>query len=242
MKTLTLPNRTGLIAGAVVAIGILLWMFVSKALIIVAALGAFGPGILREFGWLNDHDEYQRQAAHRAGYHAYLVVGLITAVLASFLSVEGQVVENPPELVQSLLLLLWLAWMFSSLMSYWGARKTASTLLLVFGSFWAVFIIASLVGGDPGSDPSLVESIMGVLFGILLISIFFVPAWAAHRWPRITGVVLLVAALGLVLLFYTGGRGGALQWTTILLTNSMLILPLLACGVALIRDKEEKDD
>jgi len=40
-------------------------------------VGAFGPGILRELGWLKDQDEFQRRAAHRAGYHAFAVTGLV---------------------------------------------------------------------------------------------------------------------------------------------------------------------
>ena len=241
MKAFPLPNRTGFIAGFVVAVGILLMMFVSNIFLIVAALGAFGPGVLRELGWLKDHDEFQRRAAHRAGYHAYLVVGLITAALGSVFSLEGQVIDDPVELIRSLLVLLWIAWMFSSLMSYWGARKTTSTILAIFGSFWTVFIIASFMGGDPDSNISLTESILGFLFGMSLIAAFFVPAWTAYRWPKPTGVVLVIVATCLLLLFYSGGRGESLQWTSILLTDSMLILPLYICGIALIREKDETE-
>ncbi|HSM16107.1 MAG TPA: hypothetical protein VK845_03790 [Gemmatimonadales bacterium] len=65
-----LPPLPGLIAGGFVIVGVLLLMFVAKGLLFVAGLGAFGPGILRELGWLRDQDEFQRRAAHRAGYHA----------------------------------------------------------------------------------------------------------------------------------------------------------------------------
>ena len=64
------PTRTNLIAGGMVVAGFLLtgisWWF-----LLLAAFGTFGPGILREMGWLRDQDEFQRQAVHRAGYHAF---------------------------------------------------------------------------------------------------------------------------------------------------------------------------
>ncbi len=69
------PPLPGLIAGGLVILGVLLSMFVAESLLVVAGVGAFGPGILRELGLLRDHDEFQRQAAHRAGYHAYLIDG-----------------------------------------------------------------------------------------------------------------------------------------------------------------------
>ena len=94
----------------------------------MAGLGAFGPGILRELGWLNDQDEFQRQAARRAGYHA---------------------------------------WLFSALLTYWGARRTTTVVLLIFGSFWLVFGVATII-----SEATR----------------------AVHRWPRITGRVLVAVA------------------------------------------------
>lgn len=70
-----MPPLPRLIAGGLVVLGLLLSMFVSWGFLILAGLGAFGPGILRELGWLRDQDEFQRQATYRAGYLAYLVGG-----------------------------------------------------------------------------------------------------------------------------------------------------------------------
>jgi dipeptide/tripeptide permease len=75
-----LPSLPALVAGMLVVTGIMLSMFVAMGLLILVGLGAFGPGLLREVGWLRDEDEFQRQAAYRAGYVAYLVGGF-TAVL-----------------------------------------------------------------------------------------------------------------------------------------------------------------
>jgi hypothetical protein len=216
-----------------VIVGVLLWMFVSRGLLFVAGLGAFGPGILREFGWLKDHDEFQRQAAHRAGYHAYLVGGLAAVIVVSALEWNGEALDVSAEWVILILALLWMSWMFSALFSYWGARKTASLVLMTFGSFWTVFVIASAIG-ESNPDVEFWDAVLGTLFGIALIAAFFVPAWTARRWPRPTGAVLLLVSVGLLLLLTA--RKGGLQWSTIALTDTLLLGPLIVSGIALLRE------
>ncbi len=58
-----------------------------------------------------------------------------------------------------ILIVLWTTWLFSALLAYWGARKTASTVLNIFGSFWAVFVLASIVG----ESENVVEVLLGAL-------------------------------------------------------------------------------
>ena len=87
------PTRTTLIAGAIVIAGFALsglswWFF------LLVAAGALGPGILRETGWLSDKDEFQRQADHRAGYHAFLTVGLLAFVLVAYIRSGERNVEH----------------------------------------------------------------------------------------------------------------------------------------------------
>ena len=70
------PSRTTLCATALWILGLALcslsWWF-----LLLVACGAFGPGVLRELGWLHDKDEFQRVADYRAGYHAYLAAGIV---------------------------------------------------------------------------------------------------------------------------------------------------------------------
>lgn len=230
-----LPPRAGLIATGLVILGVLLWMFVSKSLLIVAGLGAFGPGILRELGWLRDHDEFQRQAAHRAGYLAYLIGGLAAVLVVSSAGWNGAALDSSSEWVLFILLLLWMSWLFSALLAFWGAPKTSSLVLLTFGSFWAVFVLASLLG-ETNPETTFGEAAWGILVGVLLIAAFFVPAWAARRWPRPTGALLLVVSVGLFLVF---GRKGGLSWSTVALTDTLLFGPLLASGFALLREQPD---
>ncbi len=69
------PAPATLVGAVLVILGFLLtevdWRFLA-----LCALGTFGPGILREWGWVKDKDEFQMRAVHRAGYHAYLAGGL----------------------------------------------------------------------------------------------------------------------------------------------------------------------
>lgn len=223
--------RTAVISTVLVAIGVLLWMFVSRGLLLVAGIGAFGPGILREMGVLRDHDEFQREAARRAGYHAYLAGGLAAILVLSAIEWGAGAVDESAEWVRFVLIVLWLTWLASTLLHYWGPSKTARRVLAAFGAFWAVFVIATLIG-DATSGMAVGSMLLGAAMGILIIAPFFGLAWTARRWPRATGVSLLVASL--VLLGVFGVRRGGLAWSTRVMTNLLLIGPLLVSGLALL--------
>ncbi len=233
----TLPSLPGLIAGGLVILGLLLDTFVAEGLLVVAGLGAFGPGILRELGWLRDKDEFQRQAAYRAGYHAYLIGGLATLLIVSALRWREPNVDVSTEWIMFILVVLWMTWLFSALLAYWGARKTASRVLIVFGSFWAIFFLAHVVGALSGSEPL---QLAGVLMGFVLVAPFFVLAWTVGRWPRQTGAALLAVCALFLVIFVPGWVSGSLQVSSVLVTASLLIVPLVASGIALI--KYERSD
>jgi hypothetical protein len=234
-RTLPLP---GLIAGGLVILGLMLSTFVAEGFLIVAGLGAFGPGILRELGWLRDQDEFQRQAAHRAGYHAYLIGGLATILIIGAVRWNGRDVEVSSEWLVLVLVIMWLTWLFSALLAYWGAQKTASRVLMVFGSFWAVFVLATIVGEL--TDSSEPFQWVGVLAGFMFVAPFFGLAYTAGRWPRQTGMLLLgVAAAFLVI---TAPTGSSLNLSSMLVTDALLIVPMVATGVALLREGAVKGD
>ncbi|GMV07770.1 MAG: hypothetical protein AMXMBFR53_40450 [Gemmatimonadota bacterium] len=225
-------GRVGLLAGALVATGIALGVLVSMGFLVLAGLGAFGPGILRELGWIEDHDEFQRQAARRAGYHAYLVGGLGAVVITAALKFREASLDGPAIWVALVVVLLWSTWLFSSLMTYWGARRTTTRVLWAFGAFWLLFAMADLV-----SEPSLV----GALWALSVVAPYFILGWAAQRWPKPTGVALLaVSAVGFGHFFDFGrgfiGRPGQVM------TFVILLLPMLACGVALVKEAPLEDD
>jgi hypothetical protein len=231
-----LPPLLGLIAGGLVVAGVFLSMFVAEGFLAMAGLGAFGPGILRELGLLTDQDEFQRQAARRAGYHAYLVGGLVTVLVVAFLRSRGADFEISSDWVTLILLALWTTWLFSALLDYWGARKTAARVLIAFGSFWAVFVAAHIVGALTGPEPLQVA---GVLVGLVLVGPFFLLAWTATRWPRGTGGALLAVSALFLVVFGPRWTSGALQLPSVLVTVTLLLVPLVASGIALLRDGTE---
>jgi len=235
-----LPPLSSLIAVALVGVGVFLWMFVDKSLLFVAGLGAFGPGILRETGLMRDHDEFQRQAAHRAGYHAYLLGGLSVVIAASLQEWQAASFAPTGEWTLVILLVLWLTWLFSSLIGYWGARRTTTTVLVTFGSFLALFVLADLVG-ESGPAVPFWQAVLGFLVGSLLVGSFFVPAWTVRRWPRATGIALLALTVVLFLVF-RWSPGGGIRWTMMGPIDVVIFGPLLACGIALLREGASEED
>lgn len=227
------PSGARLVAGALVVAGILLtgvnWWF----LLLVAA-GALGPGILRELGWLRDHDEFQQTAAHRAGYHAYLAGAAVAFLLVAYFRSGDRSFAHPRELATLLLVLLWFTWFLSSLVSFWGARKAAFRMLVGFGSAWLVFAIVSNAGVEwRGWTPLLLHPLLALPF--------FSLAWLSRRWPRVAGVALLAAA-ALLTWFLGMFRHEHLAMVDQAVTFMLFIGPLIACGLALVGSAAESDD
>jgi len=230
---LQLPPLPGLIAGGLVGIGLLMSTFVADGFLIVAGFGAFGPGLLRELGLLRDQDEYQRQAAHRAGYLAYLIGGFAAVLAISLLKWQDADLGSAAEWLELILVILWMTWLFSAMLSFWGARKTTAIVLRVFGSFWAVFVGAMVVGSLSSPEgPQLI----GLLMGLVFVVPFFLLAWTAGRWPQPTGVLLLLVAALFLAITSPNWEARSLQWSTILLTATLLVVPLASCGIALLRE------
>jgi hypothetical protein len=77
----------------------------------------------------------------------------------------------------------------------------------------------------------------------MIVAPFFVLGWTAPRWPRITGALLLLVSAAFLAVF---APTGSLGLATELLTAALLIIPMVACGIALIRvdawkDTEQRD-
>lgn len=220
------------IGGLLVTAGLVLvelnWWF-----LLLSALGACGPGLLRELGWLRDEDEYQRRVAHRAGYQAFLVTAFAAFVVVAALRVHEGELRNPGEAATLLLSLMWVSWLLSSLVAYWGARKASVRLLLGFGLAWLAFALA-----DAGPHP------LGWLMASLPVLPFLLLAALVTRWPRLAGLLLVAAAVGLYILFgyYREDHMGGLIVNTQVAV--LLCGPLLGCGLALLRQgrgEEEAD-
>ncbi len=171
-------------AGVLVVAGFAL-TGISWGFLVLVGIGAFGPGVLRELGWVHDKDELQLLAARRAGYHAYLAGGLAAILMIARVRSAAQPVVHADELATSLLAVIWFTWLVSSLHGYWGPFLTARRILIIFGAVWLLFNILGNISAGAGA--LLIQSLLAVPF--------FVLAWLTPRWPRLTGVLLLGAAV-----------------------------------------------
>jgi len=222
------------IASVLVGAGIFLAVTVDMLFLVLAALGTFGPGIARELGWLRDQDEFQRRAAHRAGYHAYLASGVVTILVVALLRAGTASIDDGPSLTATLVLVvLWLTWFFSMFLGFWGPQKAASRTLIVFGSFWLMFVVLSHAT-EPGS--LFMES--------LVVLPFFALAWLVGRWPRLAGALLLLVAIGTTVLFRIFQLRGV-EAEQVLVKAIVFVLfevPLVASGLALLSVSRPADD
>jgi hypothetical protein len=208
---------------------------VSWWFLLVVGAAAVGPGLLRELGVLKDQDEFARQASRKASYHAYLAGMVLAFLFAAAFRTEAPIEAEPGEVIELALIVLWFTWLLSWLLSYWGPRKTAARLLYAFGAVWLAFNVL-------GNLNSFVALVMQSLLAVP----FFILAWTSHRWPRASGIILILAGLFFANIFDTFER--------ILSTDPfdngapfvlvLFIGPLVASGIALLRGSkvEEMDE
>ena len=226
-------SPAGTAAGLVTVAGLLLAATLDMRFLLLTALGTFGTGILRELGWLRDQDEFQRLATYRAGYHAYLAGGFVAVAAVAALQAGKTEIAGPALAAALVLAVMWLTWLFSGLLDFFGPQRAVSRTLAVFGAFWLVFTV---LGNATEPAALLVQ-------GVVVALPFFVLAWTAGRWPRATGVVLLLVAVGTIVLFRFL-RTANLDHEKLLvraLTFVVFEVPLLAGALALLRVTESED-
>jgi hypothetical protein len=228
------PSRATLIATGLVILGMALtevsWWF-----LVLVGLGALGPGALRELGWLKDKDEYQLRAAQRAGYHAFLIGGFVAVLLTAYFRTGERQIKDAQSLADLFLVLLWCTWLFSSLFAYWGAKRTAVRILVIFGTFWLLFVVAESLGER--------ASLLGFVMHSLPALPFFLLAFLGCRWPRAAGAALMAAAAFFVY-FFGWYKVGAMGFVNQTVTMIIFIGPLVASGLALMASRagEAKPD
>lgn len=103
-------------------------------------------------------------------------------------------------------------------------------VLGAFGAFWLVFVAATLIGDAMSMEAR--DMLLGLAMGTLVVAPFFGLGWTARRWPRATGIGLLVVSVALLAIF--GRRKPGLEWSTTAMTALLLGGPFLVCGLALL--------
>lgn len=215
-------SRATLFGGGLAIAGLLLTS-VHFGFLALAGVGIFGPGFLREAGWLRDQDEFQRRAAQRAAYHAFLLTGMLAFALYAY-SRAGGTLAKAEELSLVYIACLCLTWMFSSLFSFWGPRTAAFRILVTFGIAWGIFNVL----GD-------LQSPLGMLMQLLVTTApFFVLAFASRKWPRLSGALLLAISLALLVWYFYPGHASRMPLLVKVSTAMLFLGPLAASGAVLV--------
>jgi hypothetical protein len=218
-------SPAGILSCLLVVAGLVLGATVDMGWLILFGLGAFGPSVLRALGLLADLDEFQREAARRAGHHAYLAGGLFLCAVTIAKSWGEANLDHDAFSASSALAVLVVAYFMSRLVSYWGARGAAFRVLLAFGVFWLAFVVLS----HPGIE-MLAESLVALPF--------FVLAFTSRRWPRATGVALLAAA-GLAFFIFRLARAFQGNQGAVMVIVA-LVIPLAGMGIALLAARPDE--
>jgi len=159
---------------------------------------------------------------------AYLVGGLFTMIVIIALEWGSADLDDNAYSAAVLLLAFLVPYFCSYLTSFWGAEKAVRRILLAFGFFWLVF---NVLGN--------LRHPVAMLMQCLVALPFFVLAFTSHRFPRVTGVVLLALAVfafiffDLHVAFLSSENFG--KMAVILL----LWLPLVYSGITLLPGRDE---
>ncbi|RPI27253.1 MAG: hypothetical protein EHM61_09055 [Acidobacteria bacterium] len=215
----------GITALALVFFGFFLGITIHMAFFLLIAPGAFGPGLLRQLGVIEDLDECQKQASIQAAHRAYLAGGIfLTCVTVARSWTRLSLGEDfvPASLV---LILMLVVYGVSYCLSFWDPRQAAFLVLFGFGLIWLTFVVLS-----HGNEP-----IALMVEGALVAVPFFIAAFLAKRWPRVIGVLLVAASIAAVFFFHLVPPAGAEADKVFgkIFVILMLPLPLALMGLAL---------
>lgn len=224
-------SPVGVVAFVLFVVGLWMGVTVHKGFMILMAMGAFGPGILRQIGLLNDLDEFQKEASAKAGLRAYLAgaVFLMAVLIAqSWHRLDLGNDQIPASTVVTFMLVVYYA---SYCLSFWDARKAVSRVLLAFGVFWLAFVILS-----HASEPRV---LLGE--GLLVPGPFILCAVLCRWWPRVVGLILLGVSVWTIVFFNMLSIGEAdpervFQKASIIV---LIPLPLAVSGLALVTSRGE---
>jgi hypothetical protein len=224
----------GIFAFVLFTVGLGLGVTAHKGFLIMMALGAFGPGLLRQFGWLDDLDEFQKEAAAKSGYRAYLAGALFLMVALISEGWDRPSVGDERISTRAVVTIMLVVYYTSYCLSFWDTRKAVSRVLFAFGLWWLAFVVLS----------NSREPMSMLMEGLAVPGPFLVGAVLCRWWPRGVGVLLLAASVGTVFFFHLLPLGET--DSAKLFQNAFMIalftLPLAVSGVALVTSKREDED
>lgn len=215
------------IALLLVVAGLLLGTTVHIGFLILMALGAFGPGVLRQIGLLADLDEFQKEAVANSGLRAYLATGILLMVASIAGNWSHLSLGNDQVPASTVVVVMLVVYYSSYCLSFLDTRKAVSRILLVFGLFWLAFVVLS-----HAREPL---SILGE--ALVVPGPFILGGILCRHWPLPVGLLLVAASAWSIFFFHMIPSGGtsfheALEKSAF--TFLLIPLPLTVAGVALI--------
>lgn len=241
MRELKIPS-VDWIAFAIGIVGLIGSRFESP-LMALLGLAVFGPPLLREIGLLKDYDEYTQNISRRAGFHTVLVVGAMVFLNHVVYQTVGLLPTgiHPSEdpgwaySMTEIRFMLVVVFLISSLYQYWGGRLGSFRILLgIFG-----FSVMNIV------EPLLRRTELGGKYWdtkIIILVLVLSLAFASRRWPKITGIFLLIISLipfgESVKIFQSGDSMGGWIYTFPMIIQSGVFVVI---GWNLLRSKRDKE-
>jgi hypothetical protein len=210
-----------------IAVVVIIMLAFSRALslpvLIAAAVLLFSIPFLREFVPRNHVDERQVQISRFSSsmaFYAYLAL-LLIIVIKDYLSLN----KAPGDAFLGLLVIPLAVKMFVSVLQNFEVKQAARCIASFFAALWLIFVVLS-------HGLSLMTLIEALPF-LVLVGL----TWSIKKWPKLCGVLFIllgVASLVTVVAMQKNFYGG-------LLIFSVMSLPLILCGIALLVPKEKME-
>ncbi len=198
------------------------WRLPLYILVGIIVLFLLAP-LWREFRPRSDLDERQVFISHFSSHIAFYI--FLALLLFTGLTLYASQHKNPELFWYALLLIPLTVKFLVSLFQNYGAVTAAQWIGYFFGFSWLLFAV--LGHGYP------TEVLLETIPFLIIITI----AWFSPKHPRISGALFLLLAIGMVLFFRGWSR---FDIFVRLLMFTLLPLPLLVSGIALIRYREEE--
>lgn len=222
-----------LIALVLVVAGLVFGAALHKGFVILMAMGAFGPGVLRQFGLLDDLDEFQKEAASQAGLRTYLAAGIFLIVVVITQGWHQLSLSNDQVPASAILTFMLVVYYASYCLSFWDTRRAVSRILLAFGIFWLAFSALSHAA----------EPMSLLMEGLVVPGPFILCALLCRWWPRVIGLLLIAASIGAIFFFNLLPLGDTdpQRFFNNMFVITLIPLPLAVGGVALVTSKQGAD-
>ncbi len=206
----------------------------------------FGPPLLREFGILNDEDEYTRDIRWRSGFHAALALAVLVflnKILYPLIASHPEAMARkiyffPPDYLRQFLVLVFL---ISFLIQYWEPVKGVFKILLGLGFLVLIEIFPAFLTLQ---DDQTETKLMYFIICAGLVAVFTAMAFLSRKKPRISGYLLLLSGIiisGFLIKFLIGYPDepymtGRLNMQLGIMRSTVMIMFVLgSMGVSLLR-------